>query len=553
MLSGTKEVIIEIKESAAPLPPLKYLDTYDDFKFQSLLKRLPEKVQYLSRREADSILTKKKLKFRANQVLNIGANSSNLLYSVFTINTSASGIKSFVKIFSSRPISDTGAAFLGIFSSLLNTLQWLLMYSAEEEAIKTVLADRSPKQDLKEFIDFARLHPASATLRFVQFLIDQTILLTVNLTSTSTELIYIVPMPYVPLWFEGIAIGVVLGLGNRFCNHCWTDNYYLGKDFWLNTEERPYLLGEISRGNIAIPLVAGLQGGVAVGLRTLQFYSIASATLSSFGGIWVPSYMAAAAAFLHSVHVTYPATFDFYMKPGEELNAILLSKLALPANQFIDRHLGQLKKISQMSEIEQKEFLDILKQDISTQLIKGNIPSSETSNPKIEQLAKQFIHFNINDPLEKIQKAFTYNLVKLNKTLLAEKIFKEKGRMRLIAHNPLCISELGLQTSVGGYIGYNAITPLLMPSIGIASLPLAIAAGSLALGGLFYTAEINRAINRLSYEELNPISEAESKHEISTAIHALAFGINTISQFADGMSVIGLLEEFVPEIPASMK
>lgn len=479
-----------------PKQQLNYLDGFTENQIVELEKKYKK-----TRQELDQIVADYYKSFWWERILKYGELSTNFLYMIFRAKTSNAGITNVAQtVKPDAVVSDAVGYGIGASVAIPGSLVYTFSSSAKNDAVLAVLdyANRDPLD--KRFSDalaYAREHKVQAFFDSLLFSLNTTILVTTNATFATSEIIPIInqlnTLPPTVKW------AVVAGI--EFFAYRYNENYYRteytkGLKFWWNEENRPYLLGEISRGNFAVPLEIFLQGIVsAVGLRAFpNYYYLAVAAAEALGG-FLPAAFVASMAFLHGLCVLYPATFDHYMKADEEINAILRSQI-------------DLEKVKEISQDYIKKF-------------------------KLDKASEK----ELNHHLEEI----INGMVKANRDALSIKARKGQGSLALFKEEPSSIFTTGVTTAIGASFGYQ-LSPYIMTGLAFAPPALIATLSASASAGLFgylyYKAEDKRVNDNEILKLLKPSEEKPSKPANQKA--ALVAGIlNTCNAISSATSTIG--------------
>jgi hypothetical protein len=239
-----EECIIQV---AAPLPtvvelpPLHYLHILEDDELVALEKQYGK-----TRYEFDELVVKNPRLFWWYRIDFCLANSSNLLYILFQINTSNEGIIQFANtIRSGTNLSNDVAYGIGIPTSVLDTGLYTVIFSAYKEAVKATLEylfSKSLREQVEEEIAFVKRAPQAALRGIANYLFNQAILYTSDLTGVMTEIIDLVDKIFsLPTPLNWMVIAGILRYGKRYYTKYMDDNYLEGRDFWHNKDSRPWL------------------------------------------------------------------------------------------------------------------------------------------------------------------------------------------------------------------------------------------------------------------------------------------------------------------------
>lgn len=447
--------------------------------------------------------------FRFEQILNYGGISTNLLYMFFRGETSNAGIENVAKIVQEdAKVSDGVGYGLGVSLAVPGTLVFVFAASAKNEAALSILeyAHCDPLNvRLKKALQTASENKMQAFIESIKFIANQAVLTTTYATSAMSNIIPIMDyLNKLPAGGKWSIILLIQYLTFRFNSTYYNGSYYSGLKFWWNEENRPYLLGEIFRGNIAIPVEIFLQGIIsAAGLRAFPNYYYAALAASGALGGWIPATIVATLAGIHALCVLYPTTYNHYMTAHEEINTIL----------------------------------------------RKNIPWE-----KIDSLLKKEENFSCLDEKtrEKRTQQLIDDMVKSERDKLSKEARGDKGYTAVFKEEPSTIFTVSLTTLIGGIFGYK-LTATLAPLIGgpptvVAALSTAFAAT--LIGGSFYKAEDNRVNNELILKKLKKTESKEEKKstsknryekvaEIAATFFAVTNAASTITSTSGSGKLIG--------------
>ena len=464
-------------------------------------KKLPE--------ELEKLVAEHPYLFWYYRVKNYIVLGSNMLYLVFLINTSYEGIQSFVDVVSpgtrvSKPIGNG----LAIPIALIDTVFHMFLYSALNEAAKSTIRYTLSEpwmKHIKRTISNAIEKPCNAIFEASKFAINEAVSLSVNLTSTMTEIIDIYQnMEDLPLAVKIPIISSILYLGNYYLKKYINPDYHEGLNFWFNNKNHPWLVGEIWRGNFAVPFQIFLQGLSTVGTRTLFYYYLAVASNETFNGLWFPVPMILLTVTWQSLCALYPYTFNHYMGNQEKIDALL----------------------------------------------KANIDWNKVD----EYVTDMMNNLNINnatpEQLEKYKNLAINGYINSEKKLLEEKVIAKYGKKNLMTKE--IATQLISRGALGGYFGYQIISSALMLVI---NEPISMSIcgtifGITLFAGVLYRAEKKRKLDEKIYEEIKQINN--DKDNIVTDImddsslpnysfisKVIADTANIITGIANAASTIG--------------
>jgi len=471
------------------------LESFTDNDGKSFINDLHKEVHELE--ETIALYWKTQWYYRIENWL---ANASNLLFVIFQINTSGEGVDSFVKAFAANvTVPASVSSGIGISTSLLSTGLYALAFSAYREAIISTLRYGYSKPIRTQMTDaflYAQASPMGALSHTLGFLLNQTTLLSSNLTGTMSEIVDInTKINALPTPLNWIVIVTILFFGNKYYQKFMNADYHKGLqswiDFMLNKDNHPSILTEIMHGNIATPVQILLQGVSAVGLRTFPlYYYLALASATALGG-WIPAPLVAALVTWHSICALYPETYHLYMD-----DKILVSDLI---------------------------------------------------NEKIQPILATQRQANPNMTVDELKSATQHEFDKIKKAYEAE-IISEHGRA-YVFKEPLTAVSIACRTAIGGYLGWQSTT--LIATSSIAAPIVGTAVGACIFGGLLYRAESSRIMYKLIgqriKQEQNP---AETKEIPPTTCESISDAFAKLLNISNGIvmttSTIGVGARLLP-------
>jgi len=275
-----------------------------------------------SAEDLNNIVANRRKTYLGYRLLNYIFLFSDNAYTYFQIQTSNDGLKGAAEAFyPGADVSDTLGYAIGVPLALFDWGFNMLQFDAHKEAVKMTVKHALDPSCAQQFISF---FTDQNLLEALKSITHNSIILTHNLTGAAANLteLYDAIYDYSPAAAYS-ALGATLATGHGYYNNQLTPLYYQGLDFWANKETpRPWLIGEVFRGNIAIPLQMLIQGPIStVGLRAYpSFYYLAEAAIKTFG-FWLNPIAAAVIVGIHTFASRYPKSYNHYMKNRVEFEA----------------------------------------------------------------------------------------------------------------------------------------------------------------------------------------------------------------------------------------
>jgi hypothetical protein len=418
--------------------------------------------------------------------------STNFLYFFFQINTSNEGVKEFIEVaFGIEHVSDAVGYGVGVPFAILDILFFSSTFSTDVAALHDTLAyiHRKPIQErLIHYVRTLKENPKSSMLDLGSQLIHQPILWMSNLTSVMSEVNEYRPfLNKLPTYLKFSFIGTVLYFANSYMVNFMNANYYDGVKFWRN--HKPWLIGEVLRGNIATPLQIVIQSFSAMTPRSFPYYYYIATASKETMGWWPPAALVAMVAFIHSIFVLYPVTYDFYMSDEYQAKKIMSELFAEDVNKLM----------------------------LAVKAIMGTLDTD--FEEEINQCNTDYIY-----------KRLTAN-----------------SEVNVIKEAPFSIPILLFRLFIGGYFG-DACIKLLSDSAAnsIPARLLGMALGALLFVSLLYKAELNRVKAEHVFKEINPqkqpsVDELMHRTLRGKIIHAAADTVNIGSGLSFALSSMGTL------------
>lgn len=503
---------MQIRENPGTPARLRYLKGFD----HSELRTLREAYQGHSLSTLDNRVSAHSKLYRYFIFHYFVANyGSCLLNVIFPTKASDQGIQTTVNEIDPKIIVPPSIGYgIGGTMAGIDTVYNLSFFSIRKEAVKSTLyvALLPPWRQIRDdLFRFASEHPGQAFLKTLEFLAQHAILLPVSLNGSITEMIYL------PLDFSKPAtrVGIVFALffGNEFYRKYSYPNFYLGWKFWKNWNNRISLAGDLRKGRYSTALQVWLQGGSAVMLHSYPYFTYIAIVAKATLGWWFSPYFIAAVTFLYGLCVTYPATFDHYLKDREYV----------------------LKRLREDPETRRRalEILRVLGQ-----------PESEASIWEMQQQLVWLMHDSHRHHLR-----------------------QQDGFFYLFRKEYMTAVQVTFRSLLGGYFGFGLGRHLASIINYKLSLGLAIPLGALSFGKLLYNAERERIVWR-ELRKIIPPSQpppldhiAEEKQAVAIRVEdlpameapaerpkivvAAAVTLNASGGLVGAMSTVGTLGELI--------
>jgi hypothetical protein len=522
--------------------PLEYLSIFSEKEILDLEAKHSEDSYRINRYELDHLVKEHKWIYRGFLAKYRFAISTNVPYTAFQIVTARDGIQSTVKLFKKDlEVSDTTGLVFGTILASADLAFNLNAVSAVKEAIKATLeyATRdSYKEQLRAFIEQAREEPAEAAGTVVKWAANKTVLYSHNLIgSTANILAFYEPIAFslprvgdvtipalMPLLPQAARFTILAGFaygGNDyyslFSNPDYKKNFDLFwmqgfKDLWnQNPDGAPWLLGELSRGKVFVPLQIAIQGLIStVAIRAYpNYYYLAQETFSKIIGL-NPAVTAGLAITLalivawHTLCARYPKTYNRYLADHLRIEALLKKQFEETVSTALD-------------------------ETINTQIDSLNLAMDPTVITKQKLALKN-----------KLMEDFT----RATRSLLEAQIKEAEGSRYTLKQDPTLVPQLAYRALVGLYLGYSSISPLLISHVvdePISMTLLSMFLGTGLLTGALYQAEKARITDHLVRQKIDldlpAVQEAEKQGTaLSNHIADTITGGSNLSRF---LSVLG--------------
>ena len=334
-------------------------------------------------------------------------------------------------------------------------------------------------------------------------------------------------MPLLPKTGQFAIAATFMYGGNRYYGLFSNPDYYQNfRDFWVkglddlwnnNPDGQPWLMGEVRRGEIAIPLQIALQGLVStVAMRAYpNFYYIAVSTFEKLFelGPDAASGLAAAISALvawHTLCARYPRTYNRYMADHIKIETLLLKKfedtVGIVMEQAVEKQMNSLGAAVDPRTLDQRK--------------------------------------------QELNQAVQHEFMTANRKLLEDQIIEANGRFYPFKKDKSIAPQMAYRAAVGAYLGYHSVTPLLLQKVAnepYSMTTLSLLTSASALAGALWFAEKNRVRNHLILEQLEPtlVQEKEEPSRASKLSNAVADSITVSSNASRALSTLGSAKRMV--------
>lgn len=315
----------------------KELEAIKDENDQSFIKDLQK-----TKEELAETVAKYQVRYWFYRVENWLANATNLLFILFQVNTGKQGIESCIKVFTDEKSPDLLNTILGYFGAIMSTGLYILLLSAQKEAIKSTLKYAYRKSLIDKISDSCKemFNYADTNLKGFIVLANMIVLVPTYLTAAMQNVIDIYdPINTLPTSVKWLSIITIVYFSTKYLQKYLDENYYNGLKFWRDNK-LPWLITEIRHGHIAIPLQIMMQAS-SLGIRSIVYYYIAEASKRALG-FWFPTELIVAISVFHGFCILYPETYKHYMNHKNQITESVKN-----INEFNNKYIEAYKTYGQ--------------------------------------------------------------------------------------------------------------------------------------------------------------------------------------------------------------
>ncbi len=544
----------DLEQQLIPSPkPLRYLADFKphemkELRNQYLLKKgdneeaykraQKAKVSEAEAQELDQLIANHSKTYYYHASTLYGSQVLEFTFYVTNIGLAQTGIQAVIPAMPYAP-----AFVIGGLMATVNLTFDVNTFEARKEAKKLTLKSATSPSYCVQFKDFCRKPARYIITDTIQVIFDGTIILNHNVNGGVLDLISVytplplpftsaeIPalMPMAPLWAQIPLDLLVLGLTNKYYNIYKTPSYHQNLKFWHDFEgfkfwqsKNPWLLGEVARGNIAVPFQVFLQGTVsAVGTRSFpNFYYGAQAAgeiaESMLGMPWVPPWLVAAGVVIHSERTLYPATYNKYYENKTKLKDLFQKFQALWDEKYAALH-------------------------------------SQAENENLDPAALYALVREFDQLAHKLK------LITEEKNNVAA-----LTRTEIFKNEKPAVAQIAIRTGIGGAFGYFGLSQLAIQYTFNTAISISMSIGgavfsSILFGGMLYRAEKDRIQDQVLVSRVTDVvkgmepteekSEIEIEEELLSNWKAdlLADAINSTAQTLRAITTMGSLQRIIPD------